>query len=250
LTAVPVVVEGNRNPKAATLEGRLRAREQTLKISALERPGAKVYLVRDFAARPTIKKIGIELTRRKPFESIYLLELAENLPPEADRFYVVVPNPTIVRRLRIFPIAGPLQLRRFDLPWLVSHAYVEQARSESQLLAEAAAVAGVQAAGGGSPRAVVLLLGEGSAEVDRSRAREVRAYLAALHVPLVVWSTGDPGTDAWGPAVDVASPSKLERACEHLLESLNRQWIVWVEGRYLPNQIELDKNVEGIRLAR
>jgi len=69
-------------------------------------------------------------------------------------------------------------------------------------------------------------------------------------VPLVVWSTGDPGTDSWGPVVDVASPPRLERACEHLLESLYRQWIVWVEGRYLPNQIELDESVEGIRLAR
>lgn len=68
-------------------------------------------------------------------------------------------------------------------------------------------------------------------------------------VPIVVWSTGDPGTDAWGSAVDVGSPSRLERACEHLLESLYRQWIVWVEGRYLPDQITLDESVEGIRIA-
>ena len=249
LTAVPVVVEGKRHPQVAMLEGRLRARGQALSVSALERPGARVYLVRDFTAWPTIKKIGIEMTRRKPFERSFRLEFADNLPPEADRFYIVVPSPTIVRQLRIFPIAGPLHLRRFNLPWLVSHAYVEHAGSQWQLLAEGVAVAGVRAAGGGSPRVVVLLLGEGSTQVDRARAREVREYLAALHVPLVVWSTGDPGTDAWGPAVDVASPPRLERACEHLLESLYRQWIVWVEGRYLPNQIELDESVEGIRIA-
>jgi hypothetical protein len=249
LTAVPVVVEGKRNPQAVTLEGRLRARGRALSISAVERPGARVYLVQDFAAWPTIKRIGIEMTRRKPFERSYRLEFAENLPPEADRFYIVVPTPTIVRQLRIFPIAGPLELRRFNLPWLVSHAYVQQASSQWQLLADAVAVAGVRAAGGGSPRAVVLLLGKGSADIQRSRAREVREYLAALHVPLVVWSTGDPGADAWGPAVDVASPPRLERACEHLLESLYRQWIVWVEGRYLPDQITLDEGVEGIRIA-
>ena len=36
---------------------------------------------------------------------------------------------------------------------------------------------------------------------------------------------------------------------EGLLKGLRQQWIVWVEGRYLPNEIQLAKNDKGIRLA-
>ncbi len=248
LTAVPIVVAGKRRPQAAALEGKLRARGETLHISAVDRPGARVYLVRDFAAWPTIRRIGWEMARRRPFERGIRLESAADLPPEADRFYIMVPNPTQLQQIQVFPVVGPFHLRRFNLPWLMSNLYSDTARSRGQLLAEAVAVAGVRAATDGSPRVVVLLLGAG-AEIDPEPARETREYLAALHVPLVVWSAGDPGSDAWGPAADVASMSRLDRACEKLLQSLYTQWIVWVEGRYLPNLIELDESVEDIRLA-
>jgi hypothetical protein len=97
---------------------------------------------------------------------------------------------------------------------------------------------------------VVLVLGEDA--VDRSWCRPdvVRDYLRALHVPLVVWSTAEGGSaDAWGASETTTGLSSIGKASRRLLKSLRRQWIVWVEGRHLPNEIELAANDRGLRLA-
>jgi len=249
LTAVPIVVEGKRRPQPADFEGSLRARGQVLTVAAVERPGARVYLVRDVRAWPTVQSIGIEmaeLSRRKRNTS---LEFATELSSEMDRFFLVVPNAIRRGDLEIFPVVGPYHLRNFNLPWLASHLYSRDAAVAGQKLAAAVAVAGVRAARDGSPRTVVLMLSENVVDASVDRATDVREYLRALNVPLVVWTTGDDFGAGWGPSIDVASRRRLKRAGENLLKSLYRQWIVWVEGRHLPNEIELDENVKGFRLA-
>ena len=42
---------------------------------------------------------------------------------------------------------------------------------------------------------------------------------------------------------------KVKKASERLMKELFRQSIVWVEGRHLPSEIELDHSVWGYRLA-
>jgi hypothetical protein len=117
-------------------------------------------------------------------------------------------------------------------------------------LGEAVAGAGVTAAGGGTPRAVVLVLSGNPVDDSNYQPPAVREYLRALRVPLVVWSvTGDESAGAWGKASDVSDPGSLTKASKRLLKELERQWIVWVEGRHLPSDIELDPEVQGIRLA-
>jgi len=249
LTAVPIVVEGKRRPQPAELVGSLHARGQALTIAAVERPGVRVYLVRDHGAWPTVQSIGVEMARRSPWERRIRLESGTELSPEMDRFYLVVPNAIRRRELEIFPLIGPYHLRRFNLPWLASHLFSQDAAVEGQKLAAAVAVAGVRAARDGSPRTVLLMLSVNVADASTDRARDVREYLRALNVPLVVWTTGDGAGADWGPSIDVGSLTRLQRAGENLLKSLYRQWIVWVEGRHLPSDIELGEAVQGIRLA-
>jgi hypothetical protein len=68
----------------------------------------------------------------------------------------------------------------------------------------------------------------------------VRGYLAAIGVPLVVWSVHARERDkkGWGEVEEVANAEwKLRRAYLRLEDELRRQQIVWVEGRHLPQSI-------------
>ena len=69
-------------------------------------------------------------------------------------------------------------------------------------------------------------------------------------MPLVVWSTGRENVQGpWGAAERIHGTSNLEKASGRLLKDLQRQWIVWVEGEFRPDEIELMANDNGIRLA-
>jgi hypothetical protein len=136
------------------------------------------------------------------------------------------------------------------MSWLATHIVSQQAAVPGQSLAEAVAVAGLRAAAGGLPRVVVLVIGAKSPDYSWYRPRAVREYLRTLRVPLVVWSVEEnPSTDPWGLTEEITGMGSLEKAARRLLESLEKQWIVWVEGRHLPYEIEIADNDLGIRLA-
>ena len=62
--------------------------------------------------------------------------------------------------------------------------------------------------------------------------REVRRYLAAIGVPLFVWSptaTPPPGSEGWGELEDVSNTEKLAAAIERLRRTLTEQRIAWVD---------------------
>ena len=172
------------------------------------------------------------------------------LAPEEVGYYLVVPNPVRTRGVALFPIIGPFEIKRRWMSWLATHISSSQAALPGQRLGEAVAVAGVAAAGGGTPRAVVLVLSGNPVDDSRYQPPSVREYLRALRVPFVVWSiTGDGPAGAWGEAADISHQGALNKASKRLLKELRRQWIVWVEGRHLPSDIELDPKVQDIRLA-
>jgi len=68
-------------------------------------------------------------------------------------------------------------------------------------------------------------------------------------VPLFVWSAGGDPPLGWGRWDDVSSNRGLNAAAKKLMRELDRQWIVWVEGIHMINQIELERSASGIRLA-
>ena len=97
-------------------------------------------------------------------------------------------------------------------------------------LADAVAVAGVQALAGGQRRAVVLVLGD---EPDQSRHQPdvVRRYLQRIGVPLRVWSlTGVRPVlnQMWGEVTDISTVNKLREATEELRKMLEGQRIAWL----------------------
>lgn len=150
---------------------------------------------------------------------------------------------------------------------------------EPQRLADAVANAASFAVGNGRPRAVLLLVGPDPEDHSQVSPEVVRRYLAAVGVPLRVWyldtevdimstfdkkeaeqereaerlaaaETGvEPPTRTqqvarveapWGaPAVVVTRPHELIDAARDLGRELDAQRVVWIEGRWLPQEVEL-----------
>jgi hypothetical protein len=259
LTAVPVITEDRNGPLPEDLAGSFEVRGTPLKVAAVERPGARLYLVRDHGAWPYLQRMGQVLDRRsrnlsrrkmRQFRDLNEGSAGVDLPADSDAFHLVIANPTYSRGLMLFPIGQPLDIGRWDLPWLVTHLTNSEVSASRQRLAEAVAVAGVSAAGDGSPRVVVLVLSDNPTDIGLYEAAAVREYLKSLNVPLAVWSVGGGEPDGgWGPAEDISSPGKLAKASRRLLNDLERQWVVWVEGRHLPSAIELAPSARGVQLA-
>jgi hypothetical protein len=86
---------------------------------------------------------------------------------------------------------------------------------------------------------------------DRSRfaPSEVRRYLKALRVPLFVWSVAEEPPREWLPTVEILSAGDLRRAAEQVERELGRQLIVWLEGSYMVNRIEIDPSTAGFELV-
>jgi hypothetical protein len=259
LTAVPVISDRRDRPDAGQLQETFRVRGKPVRVAAVEQPGARVYLVRDHGAWPAISRTGYSIDRRLKLgrteierrnKAIQRAVVSVELTPEQNRYYLIVPNPARTRGVALFPTIGPFEIKRRRMSWLATHISSPEAALPGQRMGEAVAVAGVTAAGGGTPRAVVLVLSGNPVDDSNYQPPAVREYLRALRVPLVVWSvTGDESAGAWGKASDVSDPGSLTKASKRLLKELERQWIVWVEGRHLPSDIELDPEVQGIRLA-
>ena len=114
---------------------------------------------------------------------------------------------------------------------------------------DAVAVAAVQAAAQGAPRAVVVVLSEDPRDVSRSRPDDVRRYLQRLRVPLFVWTTGTTPKPEWGEVRTVGGTRELRRAEKALFDELARQWIVWLEGNHMINEVELVETATRFRLA-
>ena len=86
---------------------------------------------------------------------------------------------------------------------------------------------------------------------ERTAPLQARRYLERLRVPFEVWSlAGEAGEETWGKVVDVSSLTKFRRAVEKLSGIVDRQWLVWVDGIHLPQEIELAPEAVGIKLAR
>lgn len=110
-------------------------------------------------------------------------------------------------------------------------------------------ITGIRAAGHGSPRAVVLILSKNPEDASGYSIEAVKHYLAQLRVPLRIWVTDKETSTKWGPATKTVSPKDFNQATKALLEELDHQWIVWVEGLHLVNRVQLDGEDPGVALV-
>ena len=266
LTAVPLRYAARGKPlETGDLAGALVRGGRSLPVVAVEQGPALVCVVRGPSVAPALKALGtggrtnivtLPGGRRLPqFDrdaSRHLMTLEAE-----DRLRFIWPMP------RSLPSSPGSQLfdKSRDFPgfeggvaWLLTRVEHPEQRPRAVNLADAAAVAGLEASASGSRRAVVLVLGDEKLDASRYSPASIRRYLEAIRVPFFVWSLRSLATQPlarqWGEVEDVSSAERLAQAVERLKGDLASQRIVWLEGRYLPQEISVSDKAAGVELAR
>jgi hypothetical protein len=265
LTAVAVrLPEKGAFAEASAFEGGLLRGATPLRPIALERGPAEVIVIRSLSNSEAIQHLG------KGGRALFDQNRRGTMPPfDPDALRLDMRVGDSDRLSFLWPIsqtftspAGQSELfagsrffngRDQGIHWLLTRVSHPGAPGPDPKFADATAVAGLHALESCTRRAVVLVLGRKTADVSRYTPAMVRAYLEKIRVPLYVWTfdpSGKPGP--WGAAEDVSNTAKLRDAVDRLRRDLESQAVVWVEGRYLPQQIELSEalRTRGVTLAR
>ncbi|MCP4654006.1 MAG: VWA domain-containing protein [bacterium] len=265
LTAFPVFLRERRKPPSVEeMKGWFVKDGRPLRVVAVERGPADLVMVQDQS--PELQGDLLRLRReilsagsRRPMSARQSSGLKNR-----DRLRVIVPVGEMVndatQRMELFPISidfgairqGPRSVgvgrRQVAGPTpegiLAAIPYPPPGTIEiapaRQRLADAVAVAGQAAAAGRRPRAVVLIAGREAPDESAYDPAAVRGYLRKLHVPLVVWSPEVPkGWDTWGEAREIGNRNQLFHAVGGLRSLLDRQLMVWLERRHLPQEVAL-----------
>lgn len=246
MTAVPITVSGGSPPTVGSLAGRLRKNGEPLEVLAVEQESATVILVvdRNFGREmEAIRERNREVARTGSLE--YWRFAAQLRPGQRLRFVLPVAEERPGRRSSydLFATTPGYAPGDAGVYYLLEDLFRNDDGRGEQRLADAVAVAGMTAAGLRRPRRVILVLGRGPEDRSQLSPGLARGYLERLRVPLEVWGTRKKPTEAtrsWGERfTDVSTMGKLEGAVRQLGRELEDQWIVWVEGVHLPQEVEL-----------
>jgi hypothetical protein len=262
LTAVPVRVPEKAAPTLESLQGRLTSGGRPLSVAAVDDGPGKVVIVR--VPGTTEAYQSLVPSRAKRVDKEFLTSGADpnarrtemRLGPE-DTVRLLFPTASVNRGsgipAELFDTSRELTGEDGGLFWFLTHSAPVKGAQGDQRIADAVAVAGIQAVTGNYRRAVVLVLGSDLQDTSRYDPATVRRYLESIRVPLFVWSLekpkNQPGLAAWGEVEDVSSIHKLYKAYNRLKDELESQRIVWVEGRHLPQSITLEAGA-GVELVR
>ena len=260
LTGLAVVQTGNTPVSLRAMEGRFRSGDEPVRVVGIERSPARVVAVIDQTAIPALRTLG---------EFGSNLTTPETALRQGEELVFLFPEVKIVESTevpaRLFSMTQAFTLQQGpSIPWILTR--VSSPNGEPQpyrRISDALAVAGIEAAKGNQPRAVVLVLGDQINDTSAYNVDEVRRFLRDLKVPLFIWwtghiSQGDTRSEdrrqvsqktPWGKADDISSFTRLMQATQKVRSELDRQLIVWIEGSYLPQNIELAKRARGIKLA-
>ncbi len=274
LTALPVTMVG----KAASygprdLQDLLRKAGEPLRVVAVERGLADVVVVRAGAVVEAVARLE-GLTGRdssSAIGSINVVSVADAGPSvrgayattndrirrvaalaEDERLRLLVPRTKeVVRqvlRMELFPTSPEISPEQGGYRWALGLEVTLPGLEGGERLADAVAIAGLHAASGNRRRAVVLALAGEVEDASRYAVGEVRRYLEALRVPLVVWRIGEAvaADRRWGAVETIADEKDLKRAVRELQAGLDRQRMIWLEGRHLPAEISLPERRAGV----
>ncbi len=256
LTAVPVKLSrGAALPEPAGLEGWFSAGGQPVSVAAVEDGPGKVVVVRV----PSGTEVENKLLPRAQRATVAPLFRRRMLLGKEDRVRFLSLSSSPFRNSRVpaelFNMSSELTVNDGGMYWFLTNTRLIESKTPERRIADAVAVAGLQATAENHRRAVVLLLGGDSVQdVSHYEPATVRAYLQSIHVPLFVWSlygTRSVMAKAWGAAgdiEDVSNPANMEKAVAKLKAELDAQKIVWVEGRYLPQTVTLAPAARGVEL--
>jgi len=256
LTAVAVNLDDlDELPPIESMEDWFRADGGPVRVAATERPDARLIVVRDPTAVRRLADMEPELEhRRKMARKRPGRDRSTDLFDDDVEIRALSPEPVSPdrRAALLFPISEKPVAGSKGLVAAIVGASAASALGGPLMMADAVAVAGMRAAGGNRRRAVVLLLGRKREDGSRFKPDVARRYLADLHVPLFVWDLSGPAADppeGWGEMRPVDNVDDLSRAVRRVRSTLEDQRIVWLGGRYLPQQIVLSDEAIGIRLA-
>lgn len=263
LTAVPVRLRsGKKLPPPEGMQGWFLAGGRPVTVAAVEEGGpAELLVVRDPAAQPAFQKIASGATSGAGRPRSVLDGQQET--GEYRRYHMTLEKEDTVRFIvpTARAVAGtslPAELfnttRGFSadeggLLWFLARFVAPGDGSGRHRLADAVAVAGLQALVANHRRAVLLVLSETSQDASRSEPAMVRRYLESIRVPLAVWTLGEataPEVAAWGGAEKVSSFSRMRKAFNRLEKELESQTIVWIDGRHLPQSIGISGEAAAV----
>ncbi|MFL6259733.1 MAG: hypothetical protein ACJ76Y_08480 [Thermoanaerobaculia bacterium] len=257
LTALPVRVRpGAALPPAPGLAGWFTLGGQPLTVDAVENGPSKVIVVRAPSGQEISNKLAASNRRLSYLDFRDRMRLG---PEDRVRFLSLASSPYKQSKIpaELFALSRELTPKDGGLFWFLSgFTYPRPPRAGEQRIADAVAVAGLQAAAENDRRAVVLVLGGHEADASRYDPTVVRRYLEAVRVPLFVWSLYGAGNSAarawmesWGTVEDISSMPKLETAVNKLKAELDSQRIVWLDGRHLPQAIALGPEAKGVEMV-
>jgi hypothetical protein len=246
LTAVPVrLLQGRRLPEPADLQGWfLDGQDRPLKVTAVENGPGELYVVRVPTTDYVRNQLGTGLGRRLPGMTLGRDDLIRMVSPWS-RSYLGAGV-----RSDLFDLS-PHSPSRYGLAAHLIDSYFKRDGSEVLRPTDAVAVAGLQAMAGGRRRVVVLILDAVSGDQSGYDPATVRRYLSSVRVPLYVWSLDHDisSMKAWGEIQDAWSVETLDRAFRKAAVDLERQRIVLIEGRHLPQTIHLSPKAAGIEIV-
>jgi len=251
LTAILVTVPKSGKPKSwklprpEAMEGWFTDDCVPLRVVAVEDGPGEVLVVVDSSARHALEAMAFSGSWFR--DSVHL--------PKDQRLRVVSPFPE--RRHHsgvehfLFPISEDL-FPSASGGFLQQYARLRQPgwNLEDQRLVDALAVAGMSASGRDRRRAVVLLTGPEPFDRSRLSVEGVRHYFASIGVPfftIVVHPYGHEAAAAFGgPVLDGSSARALRDAFRELADTLERQRVVWLAGKLLPQRIALTPEARDI----
>lgn len=262
LTAVPLVGR-KKLPDLEEMQDWFRYDGRPVRAVAVERGSAELFVVRGRSAATLQGLRGLATKRRvvhqrgNPASSLRRGSRMRFVFPVARSLV----NAQGIEQV-IFPLSEDLSTvaaGRIDRI-LTELFYDEDVPSPQQQLADAVAIAGVRAAAGNRPRAVVLVTNPGAASSGFYQAASVEGFLQKLHVPLSVWMLPSPrlppgeltlvADDAWSRGrMEIGSGVSLDGAIRRTLQTLDSQFIVWLEGSFLPHRIEITEAAGEVEFA-
>lgn len=256
LTAVPVVFRRRSTPRPEALEGWFLKSGQPLRVAAVERPPAKLFVVRELSEGTLNGLKSLAEARRTRIGA----QIPVSWGVRMNTLRYVFPTDVrregqgrqVWQRMQVSKnMAGYGDGRILTALAVLSFAH--EAPAPTQRLADAVATAGLLAAAGDQPRAVVLITTSESSDTSHFPVDVVRGFLRRVHVPLVVWTpdkkVAKNGAGAWGEAEGIPTLQNLVPVIGHLRDVIRDQAVVWLEGSHLPHQIEISDGAKGVRFA-
>lgn len=256
LTALPILPAGDtkkvRLPEIEALQDWFLSGDRPVVVAAVEEGPAEITIIRDRAVQGDIERLvagnAMRFTGGSGMSRSFFAGRFD--APLKDEQKLAFFWPFMVRApagVWTFPAPlGWMSPRDGGVGWFLATVPPPAPPDGRQLLTDAVAVAGMNSLTRNRRRAVVLILGRDPADSSRLSPETVRSYLRSVRVPLYVWSPYEQPHSHWGEVRDISNMGKLRSAVSELARDVERQRIIWFEGRHLPQRIGLSDRATNV----